>query len=196
MNKNTEIDVYQQRYLEYQGGKLDAVGSQHKYTFLETRVILNAINNRKSCRVFKNGRISPYILKRIYDAAEAAPSSCNRKAITIKQIVAREEIAILSNLLVGGARWLQNAEIVLLLFADMRAYKSPNEVDFMPYLDAGVVAENIYLACEALGIGTCFVNPNIRKENKKEFDALFADMRDRRFCGAMALGLHANEEYV
>lgn len=89
--------------------------------------------------------------------------------------------------MVGGRDWLSEAQVILLLFADMIAYKSPAEVGFMPYLDAGVVVENVYLVATALDIGVCYVNPNILVDGRAVFDGQF-NPRGLRFCGAMALG--------
>jgi hypothetical protein len=82
--------------------------------------------------------------------------------------------------LVGGKDWIEKADKVILFYADMLAYKSPAEKDFMPYLDTGFVAQNIYLICEVLNIACCFVNPNRTGED--------LDRNGMRFCGAMALG--------
>ena len=71
------------------------------------------------------------------------------------------------------------------MFGDKIAYKNPKELPFMPYLDAGAVYENIYLMCEALGLGACMVNPNIRDENKQMFVEKYGQ---DYFCGAMAIG--------
>ena len=59
----------------------------------------------------------------------------------------------------------------------------------MPYLDAGFVAQSIYLVAEALGVGACFVNPNIREANKGAFNDEY-NQAGLRFCGAMALGYY------
>lgn len=95
----------------------------------------------------------------------------------------------MDRLLVGGKGWVVNARLGILLFADLSAYKSLVEVDFMPWLDAGCVIENLYLAAEALGLGACYVNPNIRVENRAEFQTNFND-RDLLFCGLMAFGYY------
>lgn len=84
---------------------------------------------------------------------------------------------------------MRNASVALLLFADMIAYKSPSEVDFMPYLDAGFVAENIYLTAENLCLGACFVNPNMLKSEVPIFESRF-NPKGLRFCGVMALGYY------
>jgi nitroreductase len=187
-NTNQYTDVYQERYLIHQEKKLEAQGSLSKYTPVEKNAVLTALNNRKSCRLFTKKEIPPEILAKIRIAAQSSPSSCNRKGVYYKEITGSNEIKASSELLVGGSKWLQKATIVFLLFADMLAYKSPNEVDFMPYLDAGFMAENIYIACEALELGACFVNPNIREKDKERFNELFGK-DNHRFCGAIAIGL-------
>lgn len=111
-----------------------------------------------------------------------APTSCNRQAIKLKET---ENVEDLETLLVGGKNWIKNAKIVYLLFADMKAYKSPVEVDFMPYLDTGFVAQNMLLMAEAINIGSCFVNPNLT--DKEKFNNLF-NKDDLKFTGAVALG--------
>ena len=58
----------------------------------------------------------------------------------------------------------------------------------MPYLDAGVIVQQVYLACTELDIGCCYVNPNMRNNHAKFFEETFMPNPDHRFCGAMALG--------
>ena len=69
----------------------------------------------------------------------------------------------------------------------MNAYKSPAEKDFMPYLDAGVVIQQVYLTAEADNIACCYINPNIREEHKEFFNKIF-NQEQRLYCGALALG--------
>ena len=63
-----------------------------------------------------------------------------------------------------------------MIMASKLAYKNPKELPFMPYLDAGFVSENIYLMCEVLNIGCCFVNPNCDLEEEDYI------------CGAIIIG--------
>ena len=174
-------DTYQERYLAHQARK------QHVLEMgTEARSFWDVLACRHSQRIFDERLIGADELERLYEAIRLAPSSCNRQAI-VMQPVFTEALSVLEALLVGGRGWMGKASVGLLLFADMRAYKSPSEVGFMPYLDAGFVAQNVYLAAEALGIGACFVNPNIREENRATFEERF-NPAGLRFCGAMALG--------
>ena len=182
-------DIYQQRYLKHRLDKKNTAATDKKpeYTDLEIMTIFKIMHERRSQRLFNDDDIDTDRLKGIMKAAELAPSSCNRKAVRTELIKSEHDISQLSKLLVGGSGWLENANAVVLLLADMRAYKSPAEVGFMPFLDAGVIAQNIYLIGEALGVGVCFINPNIRESDKEEFDSSFLP-DGYRFCGALALG--------
>lgn len=187
---SSPVDVYQARYLEHRLRKrrfiVDELG-ETCWSAENEEALFSVLRTRRSQRVFDGEQLTEIELNRIYEAIRLAPSSCNRQAILVKPITDKLEKEWLGHLLVGGTGWLAKAYVVLLLFADMAAYKSPAEVDFMPWLDAGFVGENVYLAATALNIGACFVNPNIRLEDRPEFDRLF-NLRSHLFCGAMALG--------
>jgi len=137
--------------------------------------------------MFNDRELSEEELHVIYEAIRFAPSSCNRQAILVEVVADSVDRAALERLLVGGRGWVDGAAVVLLLFADMLAYKAPGEAEYMPYLDAGFAGENAYLAAEAGGLGACYVNPNIREKDRAEFDRLF-NPQGHLFCGAVALG--------
>lgn len=186
-------DEFQDRYLDHQKRKSKSLenfdgNNKIEYSLLEQTTLKEVIMNRRSQRVFNDISISDEEMEWILRAIQYAPSSCNRQAIYVKEVKPTE----IEQLLVGGKNWINKANKVLFLFASKEAYKSPNEKGFMPYLDAGFAAQNIYLMCEVLGIGCCFVNPNIREENKELFKNLYNQEEDY-FCGAVALG-HYNKK--
>jgi len=185
------MDKYQERYLKHQESKKNMAATEEKtfYSDSEIAPLFDIMYNRRSQRLFNSEDVSEEDLVTIINAANAAPSSCNRKAVELKVVESKESIEKLSNLLVGGTGWMKNANKVILLVANMVGYKSPAEVDFMPFLDSGFIAQNIYLACEAIGVGVCFINPNIRTENVSEFNSSFLS-EEHKFCGALALGMY------
>ena len=189
------MDIYQQRYLKHQQDKKNTIATEEKpkYTDAEIMTVFTIMNERRSQRVFNGEVIEEDKIKGILRAAELAPSSCNRKAVSIKMVRSEKDKSLLAEFLVGGAGWIDKADTILLLLANMAAYKSPAEVDFMPYLDSGVIAENIYLISEALCVGACFVNPNVRASNQDEFNSLFIPY-EHKFCGAIALGEYDKRE--
>lgn len=177
-------DVHQDRYLEHLLRKRQAIEEPRL-----ARNFWDVLSSRRSQRTFNGRLVKSDVRKALFEAVRLAPSSCNRQAIVVSTAAMREDLERLDSLLVGGRGWLGEAALGILLFADMSAYKSPAEVDFMPYLDAGCVIENLYLAAEALGLGACYVNPNIREENRKAFQEDYND-KGLLFCGLMAFGYY------
>lgn len=178
-------DIFQEKYLKHQENKKTILSNNtmlktNNYNLITKVAVLDVIKNRKSRRIFTNELIdSSYLAK----ALETSPSSCNRKAIYLLQVEPQD----IEKYLVGGKGWINKASEVWLMFGNKDAYKSPNEKGFMPYLDAGFVGQTIYLLSEIYGVGCCFVNPNIREENKEEFNNKYNKHNDY-FCGAIALG--------
>jgi len=164
-------DKYQERYLAHQGRK--------------AKMLKQIMEERHSDRVFGDAPVDEKDIDTLIESIYKCPSSCDRKAISHILVSDRDEKALLSGLLVGGTGWIHRAPNILLLFADPTAYKAGDEIKFMPYLDAGVVVEQLYLMATALELKACFVNPNIREMSKKHFTDVFGD---GIFCGAFVFG--------
>ena len=168
-----KIMNYQERYVAHQVRK---------------SLVLRNICERHSERVFAN-KILPdskwFILR---EAATQAPSSCDRKAIHLSKIEGRHYKNLISGLLVGGTGWIHRASAIIMLWADMAAYKSPSERDFMCYLDSGHVSQNIQLAATHLGLISCYCNPNCPFPTILRTEFAPTDVDDPRFCGAVAVG--------
>jgi nitroreductase len=179
-----EIDKYQERYLNHKERKTvnATVNVDYKYyTHSDMLSLLLVMQRRRSQRTYNEVCITDEEIAYITEAINSTPSSCNRQAIYLIPIT--QEIA--DKYLVGAKNWVMNADKVFLVMADKLAYKNPAEQSFMPYLDAGFVGQSIYLMSEVLNIGCCFINPNIRDENKEDFKSLYGD---DYICGAIALG--------
>lgn len=165
------MDKYQLRYTAHQKRK--------KETLIEIMKL------RHSDRMFGENPPSPEAIIDLCTNISYCPSSCDRKAISLKIITDRDEKALLGGLLVGGTGWIHRAPIILLIFADPVAYKAGDEIVFMPYLDAGVVIQQLYLTATAHNLACAYANPNIREMNKDHFKKVFGD---QIFCGAFAVG--------
>jgi len=167
------MDKYQKRYLkhrDYKGGTLK--GEMEEPCFKDSKTALDIIKNRRSRRVYKK-KISDRQLNKIIDISKYSPSSCNRKAIEVKKISNK-----LSNQLIGARGWHKKGTVIG-IFADMKAYKSEWEKEYMPYLDTGVTVQTILLYCEFKKLKACFINPNTHGKYKGK----------KVFCGAIAIGL-------
>lgn len=190
--KNTS-DLFQTRYeahqkkkkeqLAFSKGILDAPMLE-RADFEAFERVLQA---RRTQRTFKTQPIEPEILETLSKHISLCPSSCNRQGISLSVIESRHDKEVLSGLLVGGVGWCHRADKILLVFANPKAYKAPGEINFMTFLDAGVVIQQLYLSATALNIGIGYINPNLREENKKYFIERF-NTDEKIFCGALALG--------
>ena len=183
-------DIYQQKYLAHQERKKKILTSNYgvakwrKYTPEEQKLFFDILKNRVSQRSFNREPVDvDFILKQ----ARMCPSSCSRQGIDFRVVGDRDLKDLLGGLLVGGVGWIHRANAIILLEANELAYKAGDEINFMPYLDAGIIAHNIYLICEVLGVGACFVNPNVRVGNITLFNERFL-LTNHKFVGAIAIG--------
>jgi len=167
-------DRYQERYLAHQARKRE--------------VLRELMLIRHSDRVYDESRAVPdELIVELINAAGRAPSSCDRRAVSLRQVVERQDRELLGGLLVGGVGWVHRAPVILLLLADPVAYKAAGELPRMPYLDAGAVLSHLYLAATAAELSCCYVNPAVRPDNEGHFrSALHLD--DVIFCGAFVAG--------
>lgn len=167
----TPEDPYQDRYEKHQSRK--------------RAVLAELVAERHSERRFADEPLDPDALVTLIDAAQRTASSCDRKGVWVNPVTDRDTKALLGGLLVGGVGWIHRAPAVLMLFADPVAYKAGDEIAYMPYLDAGVIVGQLYLAATALDLAACFVNPNVREAHKELFRAHFGG---ELYCGALAVG--------
>jgi nitroreductase len=174
------MDQYQEAYLLHQARKKEQLLSHKKDAFLYLA------QSRTSHRKFSPKKIPASTLNLIKDSAKLPPTSCNRHATSIKLFTGKP-VACLDSLLVGGRNWLQYAPHTILIFSDPKAYKAPNEINFMPFLDAGFLAMHLLYLLHSLDLSACFINPNIRPSDLPLFNSSF-NQSSLIFSGAIAFG--------
>lgn len=179
-------DAYQRRYEDHRRRKEELLTEVGERLAWGDDLDVKLIHVRRSVRVFTSVPLAPSAWEMICAAAQDAPQSCNRQALKLKVVTG----TVVGELLAGGEGWLSGAPTVVLIFADMGAYKSPVERDYMPRLDAGVMMMAIVQAATVCGVGSCIVNPHIRQSSVNAFTEAF-NLECRLFCGAVALGYAA-----
>jgi len=173
------MDEHQQRYESHQKRKRG--------------VLIDIMRARHSDRMFADGLVPDDALAEVLEAAQLAPSSCDRHAVATQVVTGRDDKALLGGLLVGGVGWIHRAPVIVLLFAEPAAYKAPGEIAFMPWLDTGFLAENMLLAATAAGLASAYCNPAVRPAHKPLFETVYGG---RLFGGAVALGQPLPPDWV
>lgn len=181
--KNVGMTVYQKRYLQHQQfGKKDQ--------------LIAIMRERHSQRQFGNDDITDKQLEEILQSTKTCMSSCDRFGVRVLVIKDRDDKALLNGILVGGVGWIYRANVILLLVADPVAYQANGEIDFMPFLHAGVLINHIGLMVTSLGLRSAYCNPNIRPQNQEHFKKIFKPSKwdDMIFCGAIGIGTKNPDE--
>lgn len=181
--KEVQDSVYQQRYLRHQQfGKKDQ--------------LIAIMKERHSQRQFGSEDVAEEQLKEILDSCRFAPSSCDRFGVRLVVTRDRDDKCLLDGLLVGSTGWIYRANVVILLMADPKAYQAKDEINFMPYLDAGILVQQISLMVTSMGLRSAYSNPNIRPRNIDHFKKIFKPegWEDVIFCGAIGIGTKHPDE--
>ena len=156
------------------------------------KTIQDAIYQRQSFRVFKDTPVEKEKILQLIKAAQHAPNSCNRQTlsyIAIDNPVIKETVA---KTIPGGDPFARKAPLLLMVLADKREYRFPQE-RFTPYQDAAAAIQNILLLTKSLELGACwcsYVSYSGIKEEKKIRKLLFIPELSL-ICGIIVIGYPA-----
>ena len=128
---------------------------------------LDFILDRRSIRRFTDRKIETDVLKAILTAAMYAPSAVNRQPwhfLVIDDRRLMEEIMEIH----PYARMLQTASHAVVVCGDEQLQHGEGYW----VVDCGAATENLLLAAQCLGIGTCWVGLHPREERKISFSRL------------------------
>lgn len=115
---------------------------------------IEAIKNRRSVRAYQPDPVPEELLAQVLEAGTWAPSGMGKQAPVILAITskeARDELSALNAQVMGRAGMdpFYGAPVVLVVLA---------KKDVPTYVhDGSVVAQNMMLAAEELGLATCFI---------------------------------------
>ena len=139
-----------------------------------------AIQDRKSVRVFLDQPVTPAMKEQLLEAAFQAPTAGCQQLYTILDITDPERKARLADLC-DHQPFIAKGKIVLIFCADFQKWyqaftlagcspRRPGPGDFLLAVeDAAIAAQNAVTAAESLGIGSCYIgdimeNYEIHKE--------------------------------
>ena len=125
----------------------------YDFSNLNPDSIYEIIKTRRSVRRWKEYPVPPDLIKKIIEVAQWAPSACNRQSCRFIILEDEDQKKALTNL---REDWLKFAPVIIFVGADKRNYLK-NEIDYVPYMDASMAAQNMLLMAHALGLGAVTV---------------------------------------
>ena len=113
--------------------------------------IFSIIRKRRSIRFWRQETVPQEKIQKIIEAASYAPSAFNR--MTWRFYVVENELEAMVDGDTSNESMIRKAPVRIYVGIDERLY----EEKFAPALDAGLAAQNMMLAAEAMNIGTCII---------------------------------------
>jgi nitroreductase len=174
--------------------------------------VLNCIHARRSTRQFQERQIEPAQLETLLDAAIWAPSGGNNQSWLFTAIQ-NKDILLKVNQLVreGFQHWIPDDDYPGKLGAKTASQKEgynfyyhaptliiasnkPNYENAMA--DCSLALENIFLAAQSLGLGSCYINQLHWLRNDPGLREYFFEMgipKEHTICNAAAIGYTVRE---
>jgi nitroreductase len=130
--------------------------------------IFNLLSSHRSIRKFMPDSIREDLLARIINSARQAPTTSNLQAYSIIVVKDPDKKKALAHI-AGDQPWVESCPVFLVICPDlyrlkqvcqMRNYEINDKYieDFIvAVVDAALVAENILVAAEAVGLGVCII---------------------------------------
>lgn len=124
----------------------------------------NPILERRSIRKFKERPVERELIEKLLEAADSAPSACNKRPLEFFAVTNETALAKLSK---AGLFTRMKAPLVIVVVGNLGRALPPPMSDYWIH-DAGAATENILISATMLGLGSCWcgVHPQKRVMEK------------------------------
>jgi nitroreductase len=154
--------------------------------------IFDVFRKRRSIRKFSPKAVSPELLEKVLEAASWAPSAHNQQPW--EMVVTRDEEKKKA-MAIGHrfARFLPDADVVIAVCCLLKMQKQGKDaapgVEYFEVQDTAAAIQNMLLAAQALGLGTCWVGDFYDEEVRE----ILAIPSEYGVMALIALGYPAEE---
>ncbi len=131
--------------------------------------VFEAIQNRRSIRIYKKGELSQETINKLVDAARLAPSAGNTQPWAFVLAASDRTKQGLSRA-AYGQKSIEDASVVFVVCVDEKTAEEaygPRGKNLYCYQDTAAAIENILLAACAMGLGTCWIGAFREEETRK-----------------------------
>lgn len=120
-----------------------------------TKDLMNLLRQRRSRRIFIDTPLTDSEKAAICQAAQYAPSSCNRQTLYLIFVEEPQLKEFVASTIPGGCQFFSAAPCILLLVSDAGDYRYPED-RMVPFIEGAAAVQNIYLLCETMDLGCCW----------------------------------------
>lgn len=116
---------------------------------------MKLLRSRRSLRNYQKSPLTEEEKVRLTEAALWAPNACNRQTLKFLFVEDDRLKRLVAHSVPGGNNWFDQAPCIIVVLADKRDYRFPEE-RVTPYQDAAAAMQNLLLMGEALNLACCW----------------------------------------
>lgn len=161
--------------------------SQKAVSTIDAQSLYTLFKQRRSVRWYQDKVVERKLIEQAVEMASQAPSACNRQPFQFYTFTDPTKASKIAAIPMGTKGFAQNIPALIVIVGDLSAY--PEERDrHVIYIDGGLVAMQLMLAFESLGLSTCPINwPDI-EVYEQQMDKALALAKHQRPIMLMAVG--------
>lgn len=145
------------------------------------------LKSRTSCRMFVPNALPREQVDEVLSIAQSAPSQCNRQSVRVHFYQDRARIANLLRLQGGSAGFSENVGNLFVVTSEITAWGGPQQRNQL-YVDGGLYAMMLMLACHSQGIASCPLNLAVTNAVEREIKEVGDISPNQRLIMMIAVG--------
>ncbi|MCM8624870.1 nitroreductase family protein [Accumulibacter sp.] len=149
--------------------------------------IVDFLKSRTSCRMFVPDALPREQVDEVLTIAQSAPSQCNRQSVRVHFYQERARIASLLRLQAGAAGFSENVGNLFVVTSEITAWGGPQQRNQM-YVDGGLYAMMLMLACHSQGIASCPLNLAVTNAVERKIKTVGDISANQRLIMMIAVG--------
>lgn len=180
------------QFLETRPLRNQIVAGTESFTLEQIRSVskkeyTNLLNLRRSFRDFDQSKLDADLISSILDQARRTPSVCNRQSAFFYLIQRKELIRDVLKIQEGNRGFTDRISNLGVICGDLNSFESERERNQV-FVDGGLYAMNLMLACTANGIITCPLNWSATVKKDKELRRILPLKNSHNVIMLLAIG--------
>ncbi len=166
--------------------------SVYRDRLVDTESSVAFLRSRFSCRAFEPRVVPAELLNALIATAQSAPSQCNRQSVRVHCYQDKATIERLLLLQGGAGGYHERVYNLFVISSETTAWGGFGQRS-QGYVDGGLLAQSLGLACHAHGLGACMLNLAIGNAHENRIKDLGGIHRRERLIMMIAFGYPIGE---